>query len=107
VDLLAGMCTEAWSVQMRSFARGSDGLAEVTADDAAEVILPKISNKSTRKELRAFVDQLKKGHTSIKAAVEVMGHHQLLPVADRSAGHPTLCWSKRTGAEPAPGGGSR
>ena len=33
IDLVAGLCSDAFATQMRAFARGSDGLAEVTEED--------------------------------------------------------------------------
>lgn len=81
-DLLAGLCTEAWAVQMRAYARGSDGLAEITPDDLLNIVLPKITDPDARAELDRFVDQLRKGHTSIKAAMESMNHTGRLAVPD-------------------------
>ena len=39
-DLLAYMNSEGWAVQLRSLARGSDGLAEICEVDARNVIVP-------------------------------------------------------------------
>ncbi|RUO39618.1 hypothetical protein CWE22_10020 [Pseudidiomarina aestuarii] len=69
IDLLAYMNTEGWGVQMRSFARGSDGLAEISRDDAKKVIIPIIRNDSVRKELDGYVENLKRGRVTIKSAV--------------------------------------
>ncbi len=43
-DLLAYLNSEGWGVQMRSFARGSDGLAEICEDDAKKVITPLLTD---------------------------------------------------------------
>lgn len=69
VDLVAALSTEAYATQMRSMARGSDGLAEVHEDDAAQVLVPRLT-PSVRKELQPFVDQLLEGHTGVRAKVE-------------------------------------
>ncbi len=82
VDVVAGLCLEAYSVQMRGVARGSDGLAEITNDDLQTVLLPRLKDPAVRAELQAFVDQLKKGHTTVKAAVENMSAMSLLPLPD-------------------------
>ncbi|ACA31668.1 hypothetical protein [Histophilus somni] len=47
-DLLAFLNTEAWAIQMRSLARGSDGLAEISSSDAKNIVVPLLS-ESERK----------------------------------------------------------
>lgn len=69
VDLVAGLCSEAYAVQMRAFARGSDGLAEVHPDDAADVLLP-ITDDQSRRELEPFVTQLRAGADTVRAKVQ-------------------------------------
>jgi type I restriction enzyme M protein len=69
LDLLVGLCTDAYAVQMRAFARGSDGLAEVSADDAANVLLPRITADEARANLQGFVERLKAGRSRIDAEV--------------------------------------
>ncbi|MCC3817313.1 N-6 DNA methylase [Vibrio parahaemolyticus] len=68
-DLIAYMNTEGWATQLRSLARGSDGLAEVTQDDAKGVIIPLITNDDVRNEVSPFVENLKKGRVTVKAAI--------------------------------------
>ncbi|MEJ7820172.1 MAG: N-6 DNA methylase [Rubrobacteraceae bacterium] len=79
VDLAAGLCTEAFAVQMRALARGSDGLAEVTEDDLVNVVLPVIPPGGARDELQGYVDQLLHGHTSVRAAVSDLVRTGALP----------------------------
>jgi len=67
-DVVAFLCTEAYAVQMRSFARGSDGLAEVTPDDLNKVLVPFLGS-AERKELRTFVDSMKAGAPDLKGKV--------------------------------------
>lgn len=69
VDIVAFLVGEAWAVQMRSYARGSDGLAEVTVDDARKVVIPVIDNQEVRTELAQYIDALRQGRTTIKSAV--------------------------------------
>ena len=70
-DLLAYMNSEGWAVQLRSFARGSDGLAEISELDAKKVIIPILSSEA-RKKLQPFVDNLKNGSTTINSVVRQM-----------------------------------
>jgi len=44
-DLALGMCSEAYRVQMRGFATGSDGLAEIVEQDFNDVVLPNIKTR--------------------------------------------------------------
>ena len=69
IDLIAYMNTEGWATQLRSLARGSDGLAEVIVEDAKRVIIPRISNMFVRNEIAPFVDNLKKGRVTVKSTV--------------------------------------
>lgn len=68
VDVVAFMCTEAYSVQMRGFARGSDGLAEITVDDASNAVFPLLTKKE-RDAVRPFVESLLSGQPDIQAKV--------------------------------------
>lgn len=68
-DLIAYMNTEGWATQLRSLARGSDGLAEVTIDDARGVIIPLIKSKRVREEIDPFVENLKQGRVTVKSTI--------------------------------------
>ncbi|MEZ9545604.1 N-6 DNA methylase, partial [Vibrio crassostreae] len=68
-DLIAYMNTEGWATQLRSLARGSDGLAEVIQSDAKNVIIPLIVSNDVRHEVSPFVENLKKGRVTVKAAI--------------------------------------
>lgn len=70
-DLLAFFCTEAYRVQMRALARGSDGLAEITQDDAALISIPVLSAVA-RSELMVSVNLLKAGRLAISAHVDAL-----------------------------------
>jgi type I restriction enzyme M protein len=69
LDLIVGLCSEAYATQMRGLARGSDGLAEITAADIESIVLPRIKNRRVRTEMQPFVDQLIAGFTTIEARV--------------------------------------
>ena len=68
-DLLAYMNSEGWGVQMRSSARGSDGLAEICEEDAQKVIIPLLDEKS-RKEVLPYVENLKQGTTALGSVIK-------------------------------------
>jgi type I restriction enzyme M protein len=70
IDIVAALSTEAYATQMRSLARGSDGLAEVGADELADVLIPAVTSRKARAEIEPFVDQLLKGHTTVRATVD-------------------------------------
>lgn len=68
-DLLAYMNSEGWGVQMRSFSRGSDGLAEICQEDAAKVIIPLLS-KNVREALLPTIASLQEGGTTLNTIVK-------------------------------------
>ena len=70
-DLLAYMNSEGWAVQMRSFARGSDGLAEICEMDAGKVIIPILSDEN-RKILLEYVKKMQVGSMTINSVVHQM-----------------------------------
>ncbi len=78
LDLIAGLCSEAFGVQMRSAARGSDGLAEIRPEDAGKVVLPLVTNQDARDRLQPFVDQLLSGLTGVESAVRTLAADGLL-----------------------------
>lgn len=44
-SVLVGLCSEAFSVQIRAASTGSDGLAEISDDDLADIRFPKITDR--------------------------------------------------------------
>jgi type I restriction enzyme M protein len=79
-DLIIGLCSEAFAVQMRALSRGSDGLAEIAAADAAEVVLPIIQDQAVRDDIQPFVDQLVAGFTTVEAKVAALQRQGQLPL---------------------------
>lgn len=65
---------------MRAFARGSDGLAEVSASDALNVILPRLTDPEVRAEVEPFAALLLAGYTSAEAKVTALADRGLLPI---------------------------
>lgn len=68
-DLLSFLNTEAWAIQMRSLARGSDGLAEISSLDASNILIPILSNEE-REAVNPFIEHLKIGTVSLKSFLE-------------------------------------
>ena len=68
IDLLAYMTTESWAVQLRSMARGSDGLAEINIEDIGNVIIPKLTDEA-RESVRETVVALQNGRDSLKSQI--------------------------------------
>ena len=67
-DLLAYMNSEGWGVQLRAFARGSDGLAEICEDDARQVIIPALDD-GVRGQMANYVQSIRTGTDSINSFV--------------------------------------
>ena len=85
-DLVFGMCSEAYRVQMRGFATGSDGLAEIVEADCSEVILPKIKTDEARESARRHLALYAEGHATLKSyvtEVERSGAENIPYVPDR------------------------
>lgn len=80
-DLLAYFNSEGWGVQMRAFARGSDGLAEICMDDVKKVIIPKL-NADRRKDLEEYVTNLKEGRNTLNSTVKYMIKNHELDYSD-------------------------
>lgn len=72
LDFLAYANTDGWATQLRSLARGSDGLAEVISDDAKTVIIPKITDKKIRKEFEPFIDNLRQNKVTLNNTVSLL-----------------------------------
>jgi type I restriction enzyme M protein len=90
-DLVSFFCSEAYCVQMRSFSRGSDGLAEVTPEDTKKVLVPKLSNKE-REILKPYVDLLIGGASDLRSKVLLMmfGKEINYPVIPKRPSHVVL-----------------
>lgn len=43
-SVLIGLCSETFKVQMRAFATGSDGLADISGDDILQIVFPKVND---------------------------------------------------------------
>jgi type I restriction enzyme M protein len=56
-DLVFGFSTEAFRVQMRALATGSDGLSVVSENDLMAIVLPKLTDQATRADLSARIEK--------------------------------------------------
>ncbi len=72
IDLLSYMNTEGWATQLRSMCRGSDGLAEISIEDAKQVIIPIIDDKNLREELAQYIENLKQGRLTLNTTVSLL-----------------------------------
>ena len=60
-ELAVGLCSEAFSVQIRAFSTGSDGLAEISDDDILQIILPNTMTDDIRNNVAAHLDAVLSG----------------------------------------------
>lgn len=81
VDLLAYLNSEGWGVQMRSFSRGSDGLAEICEADAKQVVIPLLSDQ-LRENMKEHISNLKIGATSINTVVKNLVKEKMVDYAE-------------------------
>lgn len=81
IDWLAYMETEGWGVQVRSVARGSDGLASITQRDAENIVIPLLTDKA-REDLRPVVEDLLRGRRSLKSVVGSMHRSKEIPYGE-------------------------
>ena len=68
-DLVAGLCSELFSVQLRALATGSDGLAQVAPDDILGILIPRVQCDTEQKQLSALVADLLGGSINFSHAV--------------------------------------
>jgi len=88
LDLIAALCSEAYAVQTRSLARGSNALAEITEEDMAGVLVPLITDPAARAALRPFVANLKVGRQTIRDVLGALnGQGALFPVPRARSHH--------------------
>lgn len=68
-DLIAGLCSENFRIQMRALATGSDGLADVSDDDLRSIVLPKLRDSKARHRVLALIRTLMKGELRLSKAM--------------------------------------
>jgi hypothetical protein len=50
-DLVFGLCSEAFKVQMRALATGSDGLSTISVTDLSAILLPRMRSPAVRAKI--------------------------------------------------------
>jgi type I restriction enzyme M protein len=68
-DLIFGLCSEAFKVQMRAMATGSDGLSSISTEDIGSIVLPIIPDAATR---ALMADRLKEMNTGRLVLTQVV-----------------------------------
>lgn len=90
IDLIAYLNTEGWGVQMRASSRGSDGLAEISVDDAKNILVPLLSEEQ-RNTLRPYIENLKTGGATIRSLVKSMIKEEKLSYIEPPKDRVMLC----------------
>ena len=70
-DLVIGLCSEAFAVQIRALATGSDGLAEISDDDLLNVWLPRLDKRRV-KRLAPRIEALTSGESKFSQVARSM-----------------------------------
>jgi type I restriction enzyme M protein len=88
-DLVAGLCSEAYRVQMRGLAIGSDGLAEVAETDLLSVVLPKLVTAEARQVANEYLELFAKRESTLRNVVsdwEKSGEEAFPAIPERKTG---------------------
>lgn len=64
-DLIFGLSSEAFRVQMRALATGSDGLSSIITEDICSIVLPRIANDAVRKQFTERIAESKAGQLTL------------------------------------------
>lgn len=88
-SVLVGLCSEAFSVQIRAASTGSDGLAEISDDDLVDITFPIIVDEAVIKSVLAHYDSMLNGQErfskfSRKTILDTAGYP--IPPARKSHG---------------------
>jgi type I restriction enzyme M protein len=70
VDLVFGLCSEAFRVQVRALATGSDGLSSVATDDMQSIVLPRTRSAQVRESIERRLAQARSGLPSLQRLVD-------------------------------------
>jgi type I restriction enzyme M protein len=82
LDIVAALNTEAYRIQARAFATGSDGLADLSESNLSDIVLPVVTNKATRATLKPVVDALLSGRSTVASIVSELLAEGALPVVN-------------------------
>ncbi|MEX6504694.1 HsdM family class I SAM-dependent methyltransferase [Pseudomonas zhanjiangensis] len=86
-DLVFGLCSEAFRVQMRARATGSDGLSSVAVEDITKIVLPRITSAAVRTSIEERIKEVRDGHMVLSRVVrdELESHAPNANIPPRSA----------------------
>lgn len=71
-DVVAGLSSEAFRVQMRGYSTGSDGLAQILGIDLLSIVLPRIEDSVARSKMNDVVIRLRNAEATIERAIGVV-----------------------------------
>jgi type I restriction enzyme M protein len=68
-DLVFGLCCEAFKVQMRAMATGSDGLSSITTGDICSIVLPRMQSPEVRAQIERRIREARAGQLVLPRVV--------------------------------------
>lgn len=68
-DLVFGLCCEAFKVQMRALATGSDGLSSITIGDICSIVLPRMQSSDVRAQIKRRIHEARAGQVVLARVV--------------------------------------
>jgi len=71
-DLVVGLCSEAFCVQMRALSTGSDGLAEIIDADLLSIVLPKTLDAAARDRVESHLKPVLAGESRFAKFAETV-----------------------------------
>ena len=68
-DLVFGLCSEAFKVQMRALATGSDGLSSICGTDISSIVLPRMKSATLREQIERRIREARAGQLVLPRVV--------------------------------------
>ena len=68
-DLVFGLCSEAFKVQMRALATGSDGLSSICVADICSIVLPRMQSAAVRDQIERRIREARAGQLVLPRVV--------------------------------------
>jgi type I restriction enzyme M protein len=68
-DLVFGLCSEAFKVQMRALATGSDGLSSICVADICSIVLPRMRSAAVREQIERRIREARAGQVVLPRVV--------------------------------------
>jgi type I restriction enzyme M protein len=68
-DLVFGLCSEAFKVQMRARAAGSDGLSSISVPDICSIALPRMTSAKVREQIERRILEARAGQLILPRVV--------------------------------------